>query len=125
MCPTAADFARELRKRPTDAENLLWKHLRAKRLKGLKFRRQEPFGHFIVDFVCYEKRVIIEIDGGHHAGDQTKDRMRDECMSNEGFKILRFWNNDVLSRTAEILETILRECLKSPSPSSPPIEGGE
>jgi very-short-patch-repair endonuclease len=99
MCPDKDDFARALRKRPTHAENLLWKHIRAKRLKGLKFRRQEPIGKYIVDFVCYERRVIIELDGGQHCIDKEKDQQRDRWLKSDGFKILRFWNNDVLKKT--------------------------
>jgi len=118
------DFAKTLRKRSTDTENLLWKHLRAKRLLGLKFRRQEPIGKHIVDFVCHEKKVIIELDGGHHSEKLEKDRERDEWFRGEGFKVLRFWNNDVLGHTEEILEIIMKKCSESPSPSSPPIKGG-
>jgi len=76
MCPDIDDFARALRKRSTDAENRLWMKLRAKRLLGLKFRRQEPIGEYIVDFVCHEKKVIIELDGGQHSERQEKDRSR-------------------------------------------------
>ena len=125
MCPHLDDFARSLRKGSTNAENLLWKQLRAKRLLGLKFRRQEPIGKYIVDFVCHEKKIIIELDGGQHSEHEEKDQKRDEWFRSEGFKILRLWNNDVLSQTEEILEIIAKKCLESPSPSSPPIKGGE
>ena len=124
MGPHIDDFAKTLRKRSTDAENLLWKHLRAKRLMGLKFRRQEPIGKYIVDFVCHEKKIIIELDGGQHSEESEKDQERDEWFRSEGFRVLRFWNNDVLGQTEEILEIILKKCLESPSPSSPPIKGG-
>ena len=119
------DFAKTLRKRQTDAENRLWKSLRAKRLQGLKFRRQAPIGRYIVDFVCYEKKVIIELDGGQHSEKPEKDQGRDEWFKAEGFRVLRFWNNCVLSQTEEVLETIVKWCMGSPSPSSPPIKGGE
>jgi very-short-patch-repair endonuclease len=118
------DYARKLRMRSTDAEKLLWRHLRAKRLMGLKFRRQEPIGKFIADFVCYERRVIIEVDGGQHSERPERDQGRDEWFKNKGFSILRFWNNDVLSQTEEVLEAIVKECTRSPSPSSPPVKGG-
>jgi|SRR4030042_4730251 very-short-patch-repair endonuclease len=118
------DFARTLRKRSTDAENLLWKHLRAKRLMGLKFRRQEPIGKYIVDFVCHEKKLIIELDGGQHSEEPERDKERDRWFRSEGFRVLRFWNNDVLSQTEEVLEAIVKECMRSPSPSYPPIKGG-
>jgi very-short-patch-repair endonuclease len=114
-----------LRKRSTDAENTLWKSLRAKRLQGLKFRRQEPIGKYIVDFVCYEKKIIIEIDGGQHSVDKEKDQERDHWFKTKGFEVLRFWNNDVLKKTEEILEIIMKRCLESPSPLSPPIKGGD
>jgi len=100
-------------------------HLKARRLLGLKFRRQEPIGADIVDFVCHEKKVIIEVDGGQHSEGQEKDRERDNWFRSEGFRILRFWNNDVLRKTREILEIIIKECLESPSPPSPPIKGGD
>jgi very-short-patch-repair endonuclease len=94
-------------------------------LQGFKFRRQETIGKYIVDFVCYEKKIIIELDGGQHSEHEEKDQIRDEWLRSGGFKIVRFWNNDVLKKTEGILEIIIKECLESPSPSSPPIKGGE
>jgi very-short-patch-repair endonuclease len=125
MCPDIDDFARALRKRSTDAENRLCLHLRANRLLGLKFRRQEPIGEYIVDFVCHEKKVIIELDGGQHSEAPERDLERDSWFRSEGFRVLRFWNNDVFSQTKEILEMIMEKCLETPSPSSPPIKGGD
>jgi very-short-patch-repair endonuclease len=110
MCPDPASFAKALRKRSTEAENLLWRHIRAKRFQGLKFRRQEPIGRYIVDFVCYERRVIIELDGGQHSAEREKDEERDGWLGTQGFKVLRFWDNDVLKKTEEVLEAIIREC---------------
>ena len=124
MSPHLDDFAKTLRKRSTDTENILWRSLRAKRLQGLKFRRQEPIGKYIVDFVCHEKKIIIELDGGQHSEESGNDQERDEWLRSQGFRVLRFWNNDVLSQTEEILEIILKKCLESPSPSSPPVKGG-
>jgi very-short-patch-repair endonuclease len=118
-------FVKSLRKRSTDAESLLWKHLRAKRLKGLKFRKQEPIGKYIADFVCYEKQIIIEVDGGQHSIDKDRDNERDIWFKGEGFKVLRFWNNEVLTDTEAVLTAIMMSCLESPSPSSPPIDGGD
>ena len=91
--------AKNLRKRATDAERLLWRYLRAKQMEGIKFRRQEPVGNYIVDFICFDRRIIVEIDGGQHARDENinKDKERDEWLRNQGFKVLRFWNNDVLN----------------------------
>jgi len=79
MRPELTNMARNLRKNSTDAENLLWRHLRAGRLEGLKFRRQQPIGNYIVDFVCFEKRVIIEVDGGQHGTE--KDSKRDKWFN--------------------------------------------
>jgi very-short-patch-repair endonuclease len=90
-------IAKNLRKRPTNAETLLWKHLRSKQLEGLKFRRQQPIGNYVVDFVCFEKRILIELDGGQHRKDN--DNRRDKWFEKQGFKVLRFWNNDVLMNT--------------------------
>jgi len=89
------DLARSLRKRFTDAERLLWKHLRTKQIDGLKFRRQETIGNYIVDFVCYEQKVIVEADGGQHSAERDADR--DEWLKAQGFRILRFWNHDILN----------------------------
>ncbi len=68
-------------------------------MEGIKFRRQEPVGNYIVDFICFDRRIIVEIDGGQHARDENinKDKERDEWLRNQGFKVLRFWNNDVLN----------------------------
>jgi len=89
-------MARAFRRNLTDAERRLWKHLRAKLFEGLKFRRQEPIGKYIVDFVCYEKSLIIEIDGGQHSKERDKDGERERWLRGEGFKVLRFWNHEVL-----------------------------
>jgi very-short-patch-repair endonuclease len=104
-------MAKTLRKRLTDAKALLWRHLRAKRLQGFKFRRQQPIGPYIADFVCFEKRFVIEIDGGGHTFDRWRDRKRDLWLQGEGFMILRFWNNDVLQNIEGVLEVIGRHCL--------------
>jgi very-short-patch-repair endonuclease len=103
------NIARNLRKQSTDAENLLWRNLRSKRLEGLKFRRQQPIGNYIVDFVCFEKRVVIEVDGGQHI--KEKDEKRDKLFDEQGFKVLRFWNNEVLGNTSGVLEVIRENCL--------------
>src|SRR4030042_6167074 len=117
-------IAKTLRKRPTDAESLLWMHLRAKQFKGLKFRRQQPIGAYIVDFVCFERRIVIEVDGGGHAFEKVKDVGRDTWLQGEGFKVLRFWNNEVLQNMDGVLEVIRRHAHNHP-PLAPPIKGGE
>jgi very-short-patch-repair endonuclease len=119
-------IAKTLRKRPTDAERLLWKHLRTKQLDGLKFRRQEPIGSYVADFVCFESNVLIEVDGGQHNASE-KDIIRDAWFRAQGFRVLRFWNHDVLQNIEGILEVIRRTSTQQspdlPSPT-PPIKGG-
>jgi very-short-patch-repair endonuclease len=118
-------ISRVLRKRATDAENRLWFHLKGKNLEGIKFRRQQPIGDYIVDFVAFEKRLVIEVDGGQHAEEEKdNDMRRDAWLSSQGFKVLRFWNNEVLQNLEGVLETIRVNCLRHP-PLTPSIKGGE
>jgi very-short-patch-repair endonuclease len=91
----------------TDAEHRLWYRFRAHRFDGIKFKRQVPLGRHIVDFVCFERRVVIEVDGGQHA-DDPNDAARDDWLRGEGFVVLRFWNTDVLKRTDVVLEEIAK-----------------
>lgn len=98
--------ARELRKNSTDAERFLWQHLRLRQINGNRFRRQRPIGPYIVDFVCLEKRVAIEVDGGQHSDVQSRDRKRDKWLRQQGFVILRFWNHEVLGRVDSVKEVI-------------------
>lgn len=116
--------AKNLRKNSTDAERLLWKHLRRKQVEGLKFSRQQPIGNYIVDFVSFENQLIIEADGGQHAGNEQADREREEWLKREGFKILRFWNNDILNNIEGVMATLMEACDNHP-PLTPPIKGGE
>ena len=107
--PTAKrirNFAKKMRREPTDAEAARWRLLRDRRLARFKFRRQVPFQKFILDFVCFEKRVVIEIDGSQHAS-SVRDMARDSILMAEGFRIERYWNNDVLQRPSAVLEDIL------------------
>src|SRR5262245_59459103 len=96
--------ARELRKRLTDAECLLWRHLRSRQLGGYKFRRQQPLGRFVVDFACLEKRLIIEWDGGHHNEPEQAmhDSRRSEWLAQQGFCVMRFWDHEVLKQLDEV-----------------------
>ena len=107
--------ARNLRKHATDVEKLLWSKLRAKQIKGCKFRRQQPIGNFIVDFVCMAGKLIIELDGGQHATQKGKDKIRDNWLKKEGYEVLRFWNNEVFENLEGVLEVISRH-VKAPSP---------
>ena len=100
------DFARQLRREMSDAERLLWKHLRAHRFAGEKFRRQEPIGPFIVDFVSHGSRLIIELDGGQHTTQVAYDEERSRWLNGRGYRVIRFWNNQVLTETQPVLESI-------------------
>jgi len=101
-----------LRKRSTDAEILLWGKLKARQLEEIKFRRQQPIEDCIVDFVSFEKRVIIELDGGQHAADENIDRERDKFFEENGFTVLRFWNSEVLENLDGVLEKVRVTCLQ-------------
>jgi very-short-patch-repair endonuclease len=109
----------------TDAERLLWRAFRDRQIGGCKFRRQHPIQPFIVDFVCVERKLIIEVDGGQHANKAKEDANRSDYLRNKGYRLLRFWNNQVLQETNAVLDTILAALDDiAPSPrSSPPILG--
>jgi very-short-patch-repair endonuclease len=100
-------FQKTLRINQTDAENRLWYHLRSRRFQGWKFRRQHILQGYIVDFVCLERKLVIELDGGGHADQEIYDNHRTQVLEKDGFKVIRFWNNDVLSNLERVLETIL------------------
>ena len=97
--------ARGLRRTATEAEKLLWGALRDRRLAGLKFRRQQSVGPYIVDFICLDRRLIIEADGGQHTAEI--DAPRTAYLENQGFRVVRFWNTDILQMLDVVLETIL------------------
>ena len=118
------NIAKILRRRPTEAEKFMWRYLKSRQLEGLKFRRQEPIGNYVVDFVCYEKKIIVEIDGGQHCVE--RDGNRDRWLESQNFKILRFWNTEVLKNAQGVWEVIRKNCLSCDSPSpAPPVKGGE
>ncbi len=95
-------------------------------MEGFKFRRQQPIDDYIVDFVCFENKLIIELDGGQHAANQTEDEKRDHFIKLNGFRILRFWNNEVFENLEGVLMVIRKACLSGSSPSHrPPVKGGE
>ncbi len=104
--------ARSLRKQSTDTEQYLWRHLKGRQVEGFKFRRQQPVGRYVVDFVNLEKKVVIELDGGQHAVDPS-DKMRDEWLRGEGYEVLRFWDSQVFSNLEGVLEKI-RDALLTP-----------
>ncbi|MBI4287358.1 MAG: endonuclease domain-containing protein [Chloroflexi bacterium] len=107
--PAQLSFARRLRRESTDAERLLWSRLRRKYLEGAKFKRQQPIGSYIVDFVSFEKGLVVEVDGGQHAEGEMleRDAERTRQLEAKGYRVLRFWDNEVLSNLDGVLETVL------------------
>jgi very-short-patch-repair endonuclease len=98
--------ARALRKNMTDAEQHLWQYLRRRQINGYKFRRQFPIGQYVVDFVCLERKLVIEIDGGQHLEQQEYDAKRARFLESNGFRVVRFWNNELLTETEAVLGVI-------------------
>lgn len=98
--------AKLLRSNQTEVEQRLWHRLRAHRFMGLKFKRQKPIGKYIVDFVCVDAQLIIELDGGQHAKALAYDEERDAFLRSHGFRVLRFWNHEVLQEMDAVLEKI-------------------
>jgi len=96
--------AQMLRKRMTDAERRLWSKLRMRQVEGFRFRRQAPVGPYVVDFICLELKLIVEVDGGQHAMPQA-DAKRTAWLESEGYRVIRFWNNDVLKNTEGVLQS--------------------
>jgi len=101
------DKARSLRTNQTKTENSIWRLVRTKQVKGLKFRRQHPIPPYIVNFVCIEKRLIIELDGGQHADAIEYDENRTKFLESKGFTVIRFWNNEVLDNIDGVYEVLL------------------
>lgn len=117
--------ARELRKAQTPAEHDLWQQLRAKRFSGFKFRRQQVIGNYIVDFVCFDQKLVIELDGSQHAEAKERDESRDRWLSEQGFRVLRFWNNEWMAQAESVLETIWSALHKQPPLPNPSPTRGE
>src|SRR5258708_21661086 len=114
--------ARSLRQNPTEAERRLWRALRERQVQGLRFRRQHPIPPYVVDFACLEAQLVIEVDGGQHSASPTDER-RSAYLSKLGWRVLRFWNNEVLENMAGVLEKIIAECPHPVPP--PPLRAGE
>ncbi len=115
----ANEKALNLRRNMTDAERALWRVLRDGK-NGFRFRRQEPIDRYIVDFVCFKARLVVEVDGGQHSGSAT-DQVRDAYLKSQGFRVLRFWNNDVMSNFDAVHSAILdalSAATRAPSSSS-------
>ena len=116
-------LARRLRRDSTSAELRLWNRLRSRSIGGEKFVRQQPIGRYVVDFMCREKRLVIEVYGGQHA-ESARDQVRDQWLREHNYRILRFWNNDIMSNMDGVLETIA-EALRAEAPPHPaPASGG-
>jgi very-short-patch-repair endonuclease len=116
------DFARKLRRGMTDAERCLWRILRKRQIDGHRFRRQCPIDRFVVDFACLEKALIVEVDGGQHAG-SSQDHVRDACLAGLGYRVMRFWDNDVLENIEGVYDMIRIALSDSPHPDLPPHAG--
>jgi very-short-patch-repair endonuclease len=117
------ELARELRKNMTDTERLLWSKLRGKQFGGFTFRKQAPIGDFIVDFVCFDRKVVIELDGGQHAISVEEDKKRSEWLISQGFRMLRFWNHEFIEDSDMVMEAIWL-ALQRPPTLALPHEGG-
>ncbi|MEW9572445.1 endonuclease domain-containing protein [Rhodanobacter sp. Si-c] len=116
--------ARRLRVDQTDAEQKLWYHLRNRHLQGWKFRRQHEIDRYIADFLCRDAALIVELDGAQHGEQVAYDEARTRKLESMGYRVLRFWDNDVLTNIEGVLEVIL-EALASPAPHPNPLPGGE
>ena len=115
-------FAKDLRVNSTDAEQRLWQRLRNRQLGGHKFRRQVTVGPFIADFACIDARLIVEIDGGQHC--EQRDGARTEFLTSRGYRVIRFWNHDVLENIEGVLQSILIKIEdQAPSPNPLPLAG--
>jgi very-short-patch-repair endonuclease len=113
-----------LRQNMTEAERRVWQILRSHRMKGYKFRRQVPIGRYIADFVCHGARLIVEIDGGQHDRSSPREAERSGFLQNEGYRIVRFWNNEVLANLDGVHETIADELSRTTPAQTLPLEGG-
>ena len=117
------EFAKHLRHNMTESEHKLWRHLRAHRLQGEKFRRQQPIGPYVVDFVHFGARLIVEADGGQH-NHAPHDERRDAWLRAQGFNVLRFWNNDIMSNPDGVLAKVMAAIAELPlSPNPSPARG--
>jgi very-short-patch-repair endonuclease len=116
--------AKSLRSSQTDAEQRLWYYLRAHRFQGIKFKRQKPIGPYIVDFVAPDRGLVIELDGGQHVEQSARDEQRTQRLQSEGYRVLRFWNDDVPLRTDAVLDQIRLALESQPlSPNPSPASG--
>jgi very-short-patch-repair endonuclease len=124
--PPQRALARQMRAEPTDAEKKLWRHLRRRMpMHNMHFRRQVQLGRFIVDFASHSAKIIIEVDGGQHGMQADSDAERTKFLEAQGYRVLRFWNNDVLKNIDGVLDDIQRAITTTPTPALSPQGGGE
>jgi very-short-patch-repair endonuclease len=116
--------ARSLRKNMTEAERKLWGRLREQQL-GIRFRRQVVLGRYIVDFASFTPKIIIEVDGSQHADNAHYDEQRTKWLESMGYRVLRYWNNEVLNNLDAVLDAIWKACFEIPHPASPPSPAGK
>ncbi|MEX2298105.1 MAG: DUF559 domain-containing protein [Dongiaceae bacterium] len=117
--------ARTLRRNMTDAERMLWHRIRHKQIDGHRFRRQVPIGPYIVDFACLDARLIVEVDGGQHADAVFEDRVREAWLAARGYRVVRFWNNEVIDNPDGVIARIASALRDTPHPHPPPQGGRE
>ena len=111
---TQKSFSRTLRRNQTEAEKRIWSYLRSREFQGIKFRRQQPLGPYVVDFCSFQKRFVIELDGGQHALTAEEDARRTEYLEQSGYRVIRVWNNEALNNTEAVLEYIRKNIGQSP-----------
>src|SRR2546422_2907729 len=115
-------LSRRLRQEMTDAEVRLWLRLRGAQIEGYRFRRQVPIGPYVADFACLKARLVVEVDGGQHAEEVERDQKRTDWLASRGFRVLRFWNGEVLQQTDGGVELVCEALIGTPSLPSP--QGG-
>jgi very-short-patch-repair endonuclease len=106
---TKTQFAKELRQNQTKAEKLFWRQVSNRQFQGSKFKRQVPMGNYIVDFVCHDMKVIVELDGGQHVLQEQQDQVRTNELQNQGYQVIRYWNNDVLSNIEGVMQDLAKQ----------------
>ncbi|TAK91709.1 MAG: endonuclease domain-containing protein [Burkholderiaceae bacterium] len=114
--------AKELRRHLTDPERILWKQLCSRQLH-CKFRRQHPYLNFILDFVCLDRKIVIEVDGSQHADQASYDQQRSQTLEQAGFAVLRFWNNEIIENLDGVMAVVLDHLAVTHPHPNPPLEG--